>query len=51
MTHAVETAMQVTIIFIGGTTFQGAHIGGREWGISLALGLCPFCLAHSCAYC
>jgi len=44
MTRTVETAMQVTIIFIGGTAFQGTHIGGCEWGISLALGSCPFCL-------
>jgi hypothetical protein len=51
MTRAVETTMQVTIIFIGGTACQGTHIGGREWGISLALGSCPFRLAHSCAYC
>jgi Ca2+-transporting ATPase len=38
MTRAVEIAVQVTIVFIGGTAFQVTHIGGREWGISLALG-------------
>jgi hypothetical protein len=38
MTRAVEIAVQVTIIFIGSTAFQVTHIGGREWGISLALG-------------
>jgi len=38
MTRVVEIAMQVTIVFIGGTTFQVTHIGGCEWGISPALG-------------
>lgn len=38
MTGAAEIAVQVTIIFIGGTAFQVTCIGGREWGISLALG-------------
>ena len=26
------------IVFLGGTAFQVVRIGGREWGISLALG-------------
>lgn len=26
------------IVFVGGAAFQVTHIGGREWGISLALG-------------
>lgn len=30
--------MQVLIVFVGGAAFQVTHIGGREWGISLALG-------------
>jgi Ca2+-transporting ATPase len=33
MTRAVEIA-----VFIGDTIFQVTHIGGCEWGISLALG-------------
>ena len=38
MTRDVDIAMQVTIVFIGGTTFQVTHIRGCEWGISPALG-------------
>ncbi|KAG2744466.1 hypothetical protein P692DRAFT_20838185 [Suillus brevipes Sb2] len=34
----IEIAVQVVIVFIGGTAFQVTHIAGREWGISLALG-------------
>ncbi|KAG1872060.1 Ca-transporting ATPase [Suillus tomentosus] len=34
----IEIAVQVIIVFIGGTAFQVTRIGGREWGISLALG-------------
>lgn len=34
----IEIAVQVVIVFIGGTAFQVTRIGGREWGISLALG-------------
>ncbi len=30
--------IQVIIVFIGGAAFQVTRIGGREWGISLALG-------------
>ncbi|KAG1821813.1 Ca-transporting ATPase [Suillus subaureus] len=33
-----KIAVQVVIVFIGGTAFQVTRIGGREWGISLALG-------------
>jgi len=38
MNCAVEIAVQVVVTFIGGTAFQVTHIGGREWGVSLALG-------------
>jgi Ca2+-transporting ATPase len=41
MTRVVEIAVQVAVIFIGGTAFQVTHIGGPGWGISLALGLAP----------
>ncbi|KAG1722207.1 cation transporting ATPase [Suillus lakei] len=34
----IEIAVQVVIVFIGGTAFQVTRIAGREWGISLALG-------------
>ncbi|OAX32357.1 calcium ATPase [Rhizopogon vinicolor AM-OR11-026] len=34
----IEIAVQVIIVYIGGTAFQVTRIGGREWGISLALG-------------
>ncbi|KAG1747134.1 Ca-transporting ATPase [Suillus paluster] len=34
----IEITVQVLIVFIGGTAFQVTRIGGREWGISLALG-------------
>ncbi|KAG1722753.1 hypothetical protein EDB19DRAFT_1916483 [Suillus lakei] len=34
----IEIAVQVVIVFIGGTAFQVTCIAGREWGISLALG-------------
>ena len=30
--------MQILIVFVGGAAFQVTHIGGREWGISIALG-------------
>ncbi|KAJ7773167.1 Ca-transporting ATPase, partial [Mycena metata] len=36
---SIEIAIQVLIVFIGGATFQVTRIGGREWGISLALGV------------
>ncbi|KAI0359713.1 calcium-translocating P-type ATPase [Trametes cingulata] len=34
----IEVAVQVLIVFIGGAAFQVTRIGGREWGIALALG-------------
>ncbi|KAG2345938.1 calcium ATPase, partial [Suillus weaverae] len=34
----IKIAVQVVVVFIGGTAFQVTHIAGREWGISLALG-------------
>jgi Ca2+-transporting ATPase len=33
-----KIAVQVVIMFIGGTTFQVTRIAGHEWGISLTLG-------------
>ncbi|KIJ66705.1 hypothetical protein HYDPIDRAFT_26133 [Hydnomerulius pinastri MD-312] len=35
----IEIVIQVVIVFIGGAAFQVTQIGGREWGISLALGV------------
>jgi len=35
----VEIAVQILIVFIGGAAFQVTPISGREWGISLALGV------------
>jgi len=35
----IEIAIQVLIVFVGGAAFQVTPIGGREWGISLALGV------------
>ncbi|KAF9223507.1 Ca-transporting ATPase [Gyrodon lividus] len=35
----IEIIAQIVIVFIGGAAFQVTHIGGREWGISLALGV------------
>ena len=37
--YFVEIGVQVLIVFIGGAAFQVTRIGGREWGISLALGV------------
>ncbi|KAF8954025.1 hypothetical protein BDZ97DRAFT_1766909, partial [Flammula alnicola] len=34
----LEIVVQVLIVFVGGAAFQVTRIGGREWGISLALG-------------
>ncbi|KAF8591205.1 calcium-translocating P-type ATPase [Ramaria rubella] len=34
----IEIGVQILIVFIGGAAFQVVEIGGREWGISLALG-------------
>ncbi|KAL0954828.1 hypothetical protein HGRIS_003773 [Hohenbuehelia grisea] len=35
----LEVAIQVVIVFVGGAAFQVTRMGGREWGISLALGV------------
>jgi len=35
----LEMAIQTVIMFVGGAAFQVTRIGGREWGISLALGV------------
>ncbi len=34
----LEIVVQVLIVFVGGAAFQVTRLGGREWGISLALG-------------
>lgn len=34
-----EIGGQVLIVFVGGAAFQVTRIPGREWGISLALGI------------
>ncbi|KAJ7104244.1 calcium-transporting ATPase [Mycena belliarum] len=34
----IEIGIQVLIVFVGGAAFQVTTIGGREWGISIALG-------------
>ncbi|THH32252.1 hypothetical protein EUX98_g1955 [Antrodiella citrinella] len=34
----LEIAVQILIVFVGGAAFQVTRIGGKEWGISLALG-------------
>ncbi|KAH9945065.1 calcium-translocating P-type ATPase [Epithele typhae] len=34
----LEIAVQILIVFVGGAAFQVTRIGGREWGISIALG-------------
>ncbi|KAG6857238.1 hypothetical protein H0H87_007657 [Tephrocybe sp. NHM501043] len=34
----IETCVQTLIVFVAEDTFQVVRIGGREWGISLALG-------------
>jgi Ca2+-transporting ATPase len=33
-----EIGAQIAIVFVGGASFEVTPIGGREWGISLALG-------------
>ena len=38
LTVYAEIGVQILIVFVGGAAFQVTHIGGREWGISLALG-------------
>ncbi|CAL1717036.1 unnamed protein product [Somion occarium] len=35
----IEVGIQILIVFVGGAAFQVTRIGGREWGISIALGL------------
>ncbi|KAJ7227098.1 Ca-transporting ATPase [Mycena pura] len=35
----IEIAAQIIIVFVGGSAFSVTPIGGREWGISLALGV------------
>ncbi|KAF8896568.1 calcium-transporting ATPase [Infundibulicybe gibba] len=35
----IEIAIQVIIVFVGGAAFQVTPIPGREWGISIALGV------------
>jgi Ca2+-transporting ATPase len=35
----IEIVVQILIVFVGGAAFQVTRIGGREWGISLALGV------------
>ncbi|KAI0833641.1 calcium-translocating P-type ATPase [Trametes gibbosa] len=35
----IEVAIQILIVFVGGAAFQVTRIGGREWGIGIALGL------------
>ncbi|KAK7033038.1 calcium-transporting ATPase [Favolaschia claudopus] len=35
----IEIGAQILIVFVGGAAFQVTRIGGREWGISLALGV------------
>jgi Ca2+-transporting ATPase len=35
----IEIGVQILIVFVGGAAFQVTRIGGREWGISLALGV------------
>ncbi|KAG5354130.1 hypothetical protein C0989_007491 [Termitomyces sp. Mn162] len=37
--YFLEILVQVLIVFVGGDAFQVTRIGGREWGISLALGV------------
>lgn len=38
-TLATEIGIQILIVFVGGAAFHVRPIGGREWGISLALGV------------
>ncbi|KAL1663042.1 hypothetical protein GGF50DRAFT_103433 [Schizophyllum commune] len=35
----LEICIQIVIVFVGGAAFQVTRISGREWGISLALGV------------
>ncbi|KAJ7592813.1 Ca-transporting ATPase [Mycena floridula] len=40
----IEIVIQIVIVFVGGAAFQATSIHGREWGISLALGVVPISL-------
>ncbi|KIL58739.1 hypothetical protein M378DRAFT_86043 [Amanita muscaria Koide BX008] len=35
----IEIVVQILIVFVGGTAFQVTRLPGREWGISIALGV------------
>jgi Ca2+-transporting ATPase len=35
----IEIAVQILIVLVGGSAFQVTRVGGREWGIALALGV------------
>lgn len=37
----LEIAIQILIVFFGGEAFRVTTLGGREWGISLAIGVMP----------
>ena len=39
LTLRVEIGVQILIVFVGGAAFQVTPLRGREWGISLALGV------------
>jgi P-type Ca2+ transporter type 2C len=36
---STEIGIQILIVFVGGAAFQVTPINGKEWGISLALGI------------
>ncbi|KAG6837246.1 hypothetical protein H0H93_012641 [Arthromyces matolae] len=36
---AIEVGVQILVVFVAKDAFQVTRIGGREWGISLALGI------------
>ncbi len=38
----LEIGVQILIVFVGGAAFQVTPLPGREWGISIALGLGAF---------
>ena len=35
---SIQLTLQVLTVFVGGASYQVARIGGREWGISMAVG-------------
>ncbi|EJD49544.1 calcium-translocating P-type ATPase [Auricularia subglabra TFB-10046 SS5] len=35
----LEIGIQILIVFVGGPAFQVTHIGGRDWAISIILGM------------